>query len=272
MTLQPARLLVALFAAAALPVMAQNLAVVNGKPIPSSRADALVKQVTSQSKGRQDTPQLRAMVKDELVTREVLMQEAEKHGTDKTDAVKKQLVELNAALKNEMEMARQSIILQAFVGDFFKKNPVSDADISAEYEKYKAKADVEKEYRARHILVEKEDEAKAIIVKLKGGAKFDDLAKLSKDTGSASKGGDLDWGSPAGYVQAFGDALMSMKKGDLTETPVKTEYGYHVIRVDDVRPAKVQTLEELKGPISDTLQQKKLQALQQELRAKAKIQ
>ncbi|MNJ99265.1 putative parvulin-type peptidyl-prolyl cis-trans isomerase precursor [compost metagenome] len=259
MTLKPAHLLAALIVSASLPAMAQNLAVVNGKPIPSSRADVMIKQMTSQ--GQQDTPELRAMVKDELINREILIQEADKLGLG-----------AQADVKNQIEIARQSILIRALVADYLKKNPVKDADIKAEYDRFKAQAS-DKEYHARHILVEKEDEAKAIIAKLKAGAKFEDLAKQSsKDPGSAANGGDLDWASPASFVKPFSDAMVALQKGQLSETPVKTQFGYHVIKLDDVRTAKIPTLEEVKPQIAESLQQKKLQAFQQQLRSKAKIQ
>jgi peptidyl-prolyl cis-trans isomerase C len=258
MTLKPARLLMLLVTAIALPAMAQNLAVVNGKPVPSSRADVMIKQLAAQ--GQADSPQLRAMVKEELINREILMQEADKRGITSSPDV-----------KNQVEIARQSIAIRALVQDYLKKNPVSDADIKAEYDKFKTQAG-DKEYHARHILVENEDEAKAIIAKLKAGAKFEDLAKQSKDPGSAANGGDLDWASPASFVKPFSDAMVALKKGQFTETPVKTQYGYHVIKLDDVRAAKIPTLEEVKPQIAESLQQKKLQAFQQELRSKAKIQ
>lgn len=258
MTFKPARLLVVLLAMAALPVMAQNLAVVNGKSIPSSRADLMVKQAATQ--GQADTPELRKMVKEELINREVLVQEADKLGLGNS-----------ADVKSQLEIARQSLVIRALVGDYVKKHPVSDADIKAEYDKFKATAG-DKEYRARHILVEKEDEAKAIIVKLKAGAKFEDLAKASKDPGSAANGGDLDWASPASFVKPFSDAMVALAKGSYTEVPVKTQFGFHVIKLEDTRAAKVPTLEEVKPQISESLQQKKLQEYQQELRAKAKVQ
>lgn len=258
MTFKPARLLVALLAAAALPAMAQNLAVVNGKPVPSSRADAMIKQMSAQ--GQQDTPQLRSMVKEELINREILMQEADRLGLSQSPEV-----------KNQLEMARQAIVIRALVADYVKKNPVSEADMKAEYDKYKAQAG-DKEYHARHILVEKEDDAKAIIAKLKSGAKFEDLAKQSKDPGSAGKGGDLDWATPSSFVKPFSDAMVGLQKGQFTETPVHTQFGWHVIKLEDVRPAKVPSFEEVKPQIAEALQQQKLQAYQQELRKKAKIQ
>lgn len=258
MNVKPARLLLVLVTAIALPAMAQNLAVVNGKAVPSSRADAMIKQLSSQ--GQADSPQLRAMVKEELINREILIQEADKLGLTNSPEV-----------KNQVEIARQSIAIRALVQDFLKKHPVSDADIKAEYDKFKSQAG-DKEYHARHILVDKEEDAKSIITKLKGGAKFEDLAKQSKDPGSAANGGDLDWASPASFVKPFSDAMVSLQKGQITETPVKTQYGYHVIKLEDVRAAKIPTMEEVKPQIAEALQQKKLAAYQEELRKKAKIQ
>lgn len=257
MTFKPAQLLVALIAAAALPVMAQNIAVVNGKPIPSSRVETMAKQMASQ--GQKDTPELRAMIKEELINREILMQEADKQGLSSSTDV-----------KNQLDIARQAIVIRALIGDYIKKNPVSDAEIKAEYDKFKDQAG-DKEFLARHILVEKEEEAKSIIAKLKGGAKFEDLAKQSKDPGSAANGGSLDWASPSAFVKPFSDAMTALSKGQVTETPVKTQFGYHVIKLEDVRNAKVPSLDEVKPQIAESLQQKKLQAFQQNLRAKAAI-
>ncbi|MEB0141059.1 MULTISPECIES: peptidylprolyl isomerase [unclassified Undibacterium] len=257
MTFKPAHLLLILFATA-LPAMAQNLAVVNGKTIPSSRVDAMVKQLATQ--GQQDSPQLRAMVKQELITREVMMQEAEKSG-----------IGSNPEIKNQLEIARQSLLIRGLMMEYIKKNPVTDAEVQAEYDKAKAQAG-DKEYHAYHILVDKEEEAKAIISKLKTGAKFEELAKQSKDTGSASKGGDLDWASPATFVPPFSQAMVALQKGQFTETPVKTEFGYHVIKLDDIRTAKFPSLEEVKPRIIEGLQQQKVQTYQQALVKKAKVQ
>lgn len=258
MTFKPARLLLVLVAAVALPVFAQNVAVVNGKKVPSSRVELMLKQAAAQ--GQKDTPELRQMIKEELISREILIQEADKLGLADS-----------AEVKGQLENARQQIIIGALVKDYVKKHPVSDADVKAEYDRFKSQTG-DKEYHARHILVEKEDDAKAIITKLKAGAKFEELAKQSKDTGSAANGGDLDWASPASFVKPFSDAMTALQKGQITETPVKTQFGFHVIKLDDTRAAKVPTIEEIKPQISEALAQKKLQAYQAELRAKAKIQ
>ncbi len=257
MTLKPARILLLLMATATLPAVAQNIAVVNGKPIPSARVETMVKQFVGQ--GQQDTPQLREMVKEELVNREILLQEADRRGVSNSPDVKTQL-----------EMARQQIVIQGLVQDHLKKNPVTEAEMKAEYDKFRAQAS-DKEYHARHILVETEAEAKDIIAKLKKGTKFADLAKASKDPGSAANGGDLDWAAPASYVKPFSDALVALKKGEFTDKPVKTEFGYHVIKLEETRPAKIPTFDEVKPQIAKSLQQRKLQVFQEELRAKAKI-
>ena len=259
MTFKPARLLIALLAVAAVPVFAQNVAVVNGKAIPTSRVDAVVKQVVAQGQ-QPDSPQLREAIKKDLIGREVLMQEAESKGFAK-----------DAAVKQQIENARQAIVINALVGDYLKKNPVSDADIKAEYDRFVAQTG-DKEYHVRHILVGTEAEAKDIIAKLKGGAKFEDLAKQSKDTGSADNGGDLDWAAPSSFPKVFSDAFVKLQKGQVTDIPVQTPNGFHVIKLDDTRAAKLPTLEEVKPQIAEALQQKKLQAYQEDMIKKAKVQ
>jgi peptidyl-prolyl cis-trans isomerase C len=259
MIVKPARLLLAMTAMVALPSFAQNVATVNGKPIPAAKVDQVVKQVVAQGKAT-DSPQLREAIKKDLIGREVLIQEADKQG-----------IGTRPEVKNAIDNARQSIIINAMLADYIKKNPVKDADITAEYNKFKAQVG-DKEYHARHILVGTEDEAKAIIAKLKGGAKFEDLAKQSKDPGSAQNGGDLDWASPANFVPEFSKAMTSLNKGQITETPVKTQFGYHVIKLEDTRAAKIPPLEEVKQQVAEQLQQRKLAAFREELMKKAKIQ
>jgi peptidyl-prolyl cis-trans isomerase C len=248
----------ALIAAAPL-AMAQNVAIVNGKAVPSSRVTALEQQIAAS--GRPIDEATRAQIKEEVILREVFMQEAQKRGIAATPEYKEQ-----------MELARQTIMIRALFADYQKKNPVTDADLKAEYDKFAA-ANGGKEYRARHILVEKEDEAKAIIAAIKGGAKFEDQAKAkSKDPGSGANGGDLDWANAASYVTEFSEAMIKLDKGQMTQEPVKSQFGYHIIRVDDVRQAKLPTFEELKPQIAQQMQQQKLGDFQRTLREKAKIQ
>ena len=163
------------------------------------------------------------------------------------------------------------MLIRELFADYQKTNPVTDADIQAEYDRFVA-TNGGKEYRARHILVEKEDEAKAIIASLKKGGKFDEIAKKqSKDPGSGANGGDLDWANAGSYVPEFSGALVKLKKGQTTDAPVKTQFGWHVIRLEDVRDAQLPKLEEVKPQIAQQLQQQKLAKFQEDLRGKAKI-
>lgn len=251
-----------LAAAALLPLasaaLAQNAAVVNNKPIPKQRVDDFVAALVAQ--GRPDTPELRAAVREELIARELFVQEAEKKGLPR-----------NADVQRQLENVRQDILIRALIRDHLKANPVKDDEIKAEYEKSRKQAG-DKEYRARHILVDSEDEARGIIEQLKKGAKFEELAKKSKDTGSAQSGGDLDWNTPQTFVKEFSEAMVKLDKGKLTDTPVKTQFGYHVIRLDDTREAKAPPLEEVRPQIQQEVERRRVQALQQALREKAKIQ
>ena len=188
------------------------------------------------------------------------MQEAQKRGLDASPDYKAQ-----------MELARQSIMIRELFLDEQKKNAVTDADIQAEYDKFVA-ANSGKEFKASHILVEKEEEAKAILAALKKGGKFEEIAKKqSKDPGSGAKGGDLDWANPGSYVPEFTAALVKLEKGKMTQTPVKSQFGWHIIRLDDVRDAQLPKLEEVKPQIAQQLQQQRQAKFQEEMRAKAKV-
>ena len=234
------------------------IATVNGVAVPQARAEYLLQQQIQ--RGAADDERMRGMVREELVNREVIMQEAQKAGIAKQPEVQTQL-----------DMARQEILVSAYLRDFVKKHPITDAEVQKEYEKAKSQHG-DKEYRARHILLETEDEAKSMIAQLKKGGKFDELAtKNSKDTGSAQRGGDLDWNVPATYDKQFSDAMVKLDKGKYTETPVRTRFGFHVIQLDDVRPAKFATLAEVKPRIQQALAQNKIEELVKGLRAKAKI-
>ncbi|HET8869012.1 MAG TPA: peptidylprolyl isomerase [Aquabacterium sp.] len=245
-------------------VLAQNVAVVNGKGVPKARVDAMVDQILKQSKGQpqapEKSPELIQKVKDEVVLREIFVQEAEKRGLQAT-----------SDYKTQMEFARQSILIRALFADFEKKHPVTDADARAEYDKIKAGKGGDKEYRARHILVESEDQAKDLIAQLNKGAKFEDLAKkYSKDPGSAENGGDLDWANPDNYVPEFSKAMMQLEKGKYTQEPVKSQFGYHIIELEDVRSVQFPAFEDVKPQIIQHLQQEQLQKFREDLKSKAK--
>ncbi|KLN57874.1 peptidylprolyl isomerase [Variovorax paradoxus] len=248
----------ALLGAIPLAAVAQNAAIVNSKPVPKARMDVLAQQLAAA--GRPVTPEMQGQLREEIVAREVFMQEAQKQGLDATDDY-----------RNQLELARQAILIRALFENYRKTSPVSDADVKAEYDKFVA-ANGGKEYKARHILVETEDQAKKIMADLKKGAKFEDIAKKqSKDPGSGANGGDLDWANPASFVPEFSEAMIKLKKGETTAAPVKTQFGYHIIRVDDIRQAQLPKLEEVQPQITQQLQQQRLQKYQEELRAKAKV-
>jgi peptidyl-prolyl cis-trans isomerase C len=248
----------ALVLSVSLPVFAQNVAIVNGKPVPKARVEALAAQLAKS--GRPVGAEMEGQLKEEVIAREVFMQEAQKRGLDASDDFKAQ-----------MELARQTLLIRELFADQQKKNPVSDAEVQAEYDKF-VSANGGKEYRARHILVEKEDEAKAIIASLKKGGKFEDIAKKqSKDPGSGANGGDLDWANASSYVPEFSQALVKLNKGQTTDAPVKSQFGWHVIRLEDVRQAQLPKLEDVKPQIAEQLQRQKLAKFQEDLRGKAKI-
>ncbi|OIQ99213.1 putative parvulin-type peptidyl-prolyl cis-trans isomerase precursor [mine drainage metagenome] len=255
--------LVALAAILAIaPVLAKEdsgkaIATVNGKAIPKNRADALVAAQTAQ--GQADTPELRKAVREELIRREILAQEAVKKGFEKKPLI-----------QGEMELARQSVLINAYMQDYVKNHPIGEDAIKKEYAAIKAQLG-DKEYKARHILVGTEAEAKDIIAKLNKGEKFADLAKLSKDPGSKERGGDLGWATPSSYVKPFADALVKLQKGKFTETPVKTDFGYHVIMLDDTRELKLPSLEEAKPKLVQRLQQQMIEKHLLDLRNKAKV-
>jgi peptidyl-prolyl cis-trans isomerase C len=210
--------------------------------------------------GRPITPEVEAQVKEEVIAREVFMQEAQKRGLDATDD-----------FKSQIELARQTILIRELFAEYQKTAAVTDADVQAEYDKFVA-ANGGKEYRTRHILVETEDQAKAVYASLKKGAKFEDLAKkMSKDPGSGANGGDLDWAAAGNFVKEFSDAMVSLKKGETTPAAVKSQFGFHIIRLDDVRDAQLPKLEEVKPQITQQMTQQRMAAFQQELRAKAKV-
>ena len=258
MNLRSARLLTASLAFAALPVFAQNIATVNGKGIPSARVEVIVKQLVAQ--GQKDSPQLREMIKNDLIGREILLQEADRKGISK-----------KAEIKDQIDNARQMIIIGALRADFLKSHQVTDAEIKAEYDRYKQLAG-DTDYKVRHILVGTEAEAKDVVAKLKGGASFEDLAKQqSKDAGSAAKGGDLDWGNPGKYVKPFSAAMVKLSKGAYTETPVQTQFGFHVIKLEDTRTSKFPALDEIKPQVAQSVMEGKLKVYQEGLMKKAKV-
>ena len=235
----------------------QNVARVNGVAIPQQQFDLLIKNLVAQ--GRPDSPEMRDAIKQQMISRELMVQEAAKRGLDK-----------NPEIAARLTFSRQDILSNAYIQEVLRANPVNDDMVKKEYERIKAQST--KEYKTRHILVEKEDEAKDIIAQLKKGAGFEKLAaEKSNDPGSKTNGGDLDWSMPSRFVKPFGDAMVKLKKGQITETPVHTNFGWHVIRIDDERAAKIPGFDEAKPQVQQGLQNQAVEKAIADLRAKAKI-
>jgi len=237
---------------------ASGKVVVNGVAIPQARIDAMNKELSAQ--GQPDNAERQQAVREELVNREVLAQAAAKRGLDK-----------NSDIQAQMEMARQAVLVRALFENEIKNHPITDADLQKQYEQFKGSMG-SNEYKVAHILVDKEDDAKAIIADLNKGGDFAKIAKeKSKDPGSKENGGDLDWGPAARYVKPFADAVQSQPKGKISAAPVKTDFGYHVIRVDEMRPLKVPEFTELKEQFRQRAQQQQIQKMVMDLRSKAKV-
>jgi peptidyl-prolyl cis-trans isomerase C len=252
-----------LIAVAALTMMqpaqaAENVATVNGKPIKQSLYDFISKDAAA--RGQAVDANVREVIINKLVSSELVYQEAQRLGLDK-----------KADYLAKEELGRRELLVNTFLQDYLQKNPVSDADTKAAYEKFKAEMG-DKEYNARHILVATEAEAKDIIAQLGKGGDFAKIAKeKSKDPGSKEKGGDLGWFSPGGMVKPFSDAVTGLKKGAVTATPVQTQFGWHVIKLEDTRTAQPPAYDKVKESLQKQLQQRQLEKLLTDLRAKAKV-
>ena len=241
---------------------AQNAVIVNGKSIPKSQLDKLVAKT-----GKSDNPMVRDQAREMLITRELILQEADKRGVIQKESVRDQL-----------EQARVGVLVGAVFEDYVEKEGVSEADLKTAYETVKDQY-TGKEYHVEHILVDKEADAKAIIAQLKSGANFEELAKAkSKDPGSAKNGGDLGWVSDKALVPEFSKAMVQLKNGQTTDKPVKSQFGYHIIKMVESRDVKAPSLDEIKDQLKQMImadqnwQKAKFAEMMQKLRAKAKIQ
>lgn len=239
-------------------VQAADPATVNGKPIKQSLVDYIVKEATAQGKKVDDTT--RANIIEKLITNEVIDQEARKAGIDKQpDFIAKE------------ELTRHELRINAYIEDYLKKNPIDDQALHTEYDQQKTQY-IGKEYKARHILVKTEDEAKDIINALSKGADFDKIAKeQSLDVGSKENGGDLGWFLPTSMVKPFSDAVAKLEKGSITSTPIQTEFGWHVIKLEETRESQAPAFDSVKDELRNNLLRRQLDTLVYSLRAKAKI-
>ena len=254
-------LMIAAMIATAPAVAAQNAAPaakVNGTSIPQYRFEAAVKSRVSQ--GQPDSPEMRKGIRDALINQEVVAQEAMKRGLDKQPFVAARI-----------ELDRQTALVNAYFEDYLKRNPITEDMLRKEYERLKPELPA-REFKVRHILVEKEDEAKNIIAQIRKGGSFEKLAgEHSKDPGSKARGGDLDWAPAERYVKPFAEAVTRLKKGAMTDAPVQTDFGFHIIRVDDERATKIPSFDEAKPQLQQLVQGQVVQRAIVDLRGKAKV-
>lgn len=242
---------------------------VNGAVISQATAEMFWAQ--AMANGVPQTGEMQSKLREDLIRRELMYQLATGAGFDKKPEVASQVETATRQLKAQIDATRQMIVTRAYFEDYFKKHPVTDAQLKAAYDASRAKGG-DTEYKARHILVKTEAEAKAIISKLGKGEKFEELAKQSLDPGSKAKGGELDWSSPARFVQPFAEALRNTSKGKYSQVPVKSDFGYHVIKVDDTRPLKVPAFSDMKHMLQKDAETMAVEKLLADMRAKAKIQ
>src|SRR5690554_2392628 len=246
--------------ALAFPLHAKEVATVNGQTISEEQLNQFVALLVEQ--GAQDSPELREQVKQEIIHRLVAVQAAEKAGINKRPAV-----------EQELELARQGILVRALIADHLEKNPIDDAKLQAEYDKIKASQADRKEYKVRHILVKDQKEADDLLAQIKGKKiTFEDAAaKHSIDPGSGKNGGDLGWGPASNYVPEFAKAVESLKKGATADAPVQSQFGWHIIRVEDERPIELPALADVKPQLEEMLRQQQVVEFQQKLVDSAKI-
>ncbi|HEX2650904.1 MAG TPA: peptidylprolyl isomerase [Burkholderiales bacterium] len=234
------------------------VATVNGVAIPRTRLETVLRM--QKDRGVADSDQVRAQLREILINNELLNQEA-----NRTGLVKK------AEFQQQLELARNEVIANAMIQEHLRTHPVAAADVQKEYDKLKAQQG-DKEYKVRHILLAKEDEAKAVIAEIKKGAKFEDVAqKKSLDEGTRPRGGELEWTVPGNLEKPFADAMVKLEKGKMTETPVATRYGFHVVKVDDIRDVKFPDITQVRGQLEQRLLGQRVEAFLRDLRAKAKI-
>ncbi|HUE11124.1 MAG TPA: peptidylprolyl isomerase [Steroidobacteraceae bacterium] len=234
------------------------VATVNGTPISRTEYDIYVKSLL-QGKQQELTPEQKAQVLDELINMQLLSAVGDKDGLEKDPDTAAQLKILHMRVLADAESQK-----------FLKGQEPTDTDMHAEYETAIASMD-KTEYHARHILVASKDQAVEIIKKLKGGAKFDELAKTQSTDGSKTNGGDLGWFSLARMVKPFGDAVKTLKKGEYTQEPVQTQFGWHIIKLEDTREVTAPPFDQVKPQITNAVIRKKLQAYVADLKKNAKI-
>jgi peptidyl-prolyl cis-trans isomerase C len=236
-----------------------SVATVNGKEISAQLFNTFLQAVTGKP-AAEVPPEQKAQMLDQLINMTLAAQAAEKDG-----------LAANPEVKARADLLNAQILAEAASDKYIKAHPVSESEVKAEYDRQVAA--MPKEYKARHILVETKEIAESLIRDLAAGGDFAKLAKAeSKDPGSAKAGGDLGWFSGTSMVKPFSDAVASLQKGEVTKAPVQTQYGWHVIQLEDVRTPQPPAFDDVKKQVEMIAQRKKLQAYLDELRKTAQIQ
>jgi peptidyl-prolyl cis-trans isomerase C len=236
------------------------LATVNGEAITEKDFQDYLKQRQTQQPPIPDKDKEKKVVLDEMINRVLLVQ----------NAVKNKLGE-EPDVYFQIKRQRENVLARAMIRKYLKDTQISDEDVKARYTQEIEKTH-KSEYRARHILTETEAEAREIIAQLNKGASFTELAKKkSIDVRSGKEGGDLGWFNQGAMVPEFFDAVMALKKGQTTKDPVKTDFGWHVIKAEDSRPLKIPPFDQIKPNIRQLVQQEKIDAMVKELKDKGKV-
>lgn len=246
-------------AGAASATTAGTVATVNGKQISTAAFDTFLEAVMGGGAHEPPTDEQKAQLVDQLINMTLAAQAAEKEGLAKDPKV-----------AGRLDLLRTQVLAEAASEKFVKANPVSEEELKTEYDTQVAS--MQKEYKARHILVESKEAAESIIRELQAGGDFAKLAAAESKDSSAKGGGDLGWFSPQTMVKPFADAVIALEKGKFTTEPVQSEFGYHVIMLDDVRSPEAPAFDEVKPQVEMFVQRKKLQAYLDGLRKEAKIQ
>jgi peptidyl-prolyl cis-trans isomerase C len=236
---------------------AERVATVNGKALPKSEFELYVANMSRQS-GRDVNEEQKGQLLDQYISKQLAAEEAEKAGVDK-----------DAKVRDQLALARLQVLVDAGLQKYLEAHPVQESELRPEYDAQVAA--LPREYHARHILVEDQAAAEAITKELKGGADFAKLAaKRSKDSSSKS-GGDLGWFTLDTMVKPFADAVKTMQPGQLTEQPVQSQYGWHVIKLEESRATSAPPFDEVKDRVKMIVQRKKLQTHLEDLRKAAKV-
>lgn len=235
------------------------MATVNGVQIPSSLLEQNVNANIAQ--GQRDTPELRQLLKDELINREILAQESAKLGLDKTAEAKTQLAQM-----------RQTLMVELLLNDLIKKNPITDVQIKAEYDQRMQALKNEQEYKVALIVTSTEDEAKALIAQIKKGESFEKIATEKSIDPSKARGGQVGWVLPAQILPAISNVMVNLNKGALAVAPIRTQAGWNIIKVEDKRAYQAPSLNEAKNDIRQAFQQQQRAEFVKRLRDGAKVQ